>query len=142
VRVFPDTNVLVSAFTSRGLCADIVRLLGSRLRYQRLSAEIVIGELRRVLLTKFKMPAEVVDRVERLLREGHVEPKPRKVPDLKLTGHADLLVIASALNAKADVLITGDKEILAAAPKLQGLKVMTPREFFEMERRRRSEQAR
>ena len=131
MRAFPDTNVIVSAFISRGLCADVVLLILDE--HDLISAEVVIEETRRVLSTRFKIPAEIVHRIELVLREGYVEPRPRDLPDLKLKGHADLLVVASALNAEADVLITGDKDILTAARTLKGLKVMTPREFWEMQ---------
>ena len=52
--MFPDTNVLVSALMGRGLCRD---LLGRLI----IEHTVVIGapvreELRRVLLTKFRVP--------------------------------------------------------------------------------------
>jgi hypothetical protein len=45
---------------------------------------IVIEELRTVLGRKFAMPAETIDGIEQLLREYHVEPKPRELPRLRL----------------------------------------------------------
>ena len=44
MRIFFDTNVLVSAFLARGLCADLLRLV---LREDTLvSSEVVVTELR------------------------------------------------------------------------------------------------
>jgi predicted nucleic acid-binding protein len=88
-----------------------------------------------VLRRKFAMPAETIDGIEHLLREYHVEPKPRELPRLKLD-HNDLLVVASALNAAADILITRDQDLLNIGPK--ALKVFSPREFWDTQRQRRS----
>jgi len=54
VRIFLDTNVLVSAFLARGLCADLLRLV---LREHTLvSSEVVLTELRDVLSRQRKLP--------------------------------------------------------------------------------------
>jgi predicted nucleic acid-binding protein len=47
VKVFLDTNVLVSAFASRGLCADLMRYLLAE--HELLAGEAVLTELRRAL---------------------------------------------------------------------------------------------
>jgi len=132
VRVFPDTNVLVSAFVARGLCADVLRLVLGE--HELVTGEIVIEELRAVLRRKFAMPAGTLDGIEHLLREYHVEPRPRELPRLKLDRN-DLLVVAAALRAAADILITGDQELLNVEPK--GLKISSPREFWDIQRQRR-----
>ena len=57
--VFLDTNVLVSAFLARGLCAD---LLGLVLREHTLvSSEVVLTELRDVLSRKGRLPPAQID---------------------------------------------------------------------------------
>jgi len=47
VRVFLDTNVLVSAFATRGVCADLVRFVLAE--HTLVTSEVVLRELRRVL---------------------------------------------------------------------------------------------
>ena len=54
MRVFPDTNVLASAFGTRGLCADALRLVLAG--HELVTGEIVIEELRGVLRRKFALP--------------------------------------------------------------------------------------
>jgi len=46
MRVFLDTNVLVSGFATRGLSADVVRLLSAK--HELLTGEVVLKETRRV----------------------------------------------------------------------------------------------
>jgi predicted nucleic acid-binding protein len=56
LRIFLDTNVLVSAFGTRGLCADVVRHVVAQHEFE--TGEVVLAELRRVLRSKIGLPAE------------------------------------------------------------------------------------
>ncbi len=74
MRVFLDTNVLVSAFATRGLCADLMRHILAE--HELVTGEVVLTELRAILREKIKAPASVILDIERLLRENTVVPKP------------------------------------------------------------------
>ena len=50
MKIFADTNVLVSAFTARGLCADLLEIILAD--HQLMKEEFVVEELQRVLVTK------------------------------------------------------------------------------------------
>lgn len=129
MRVFFDTNVLVSALTARGLCKD---LLGKCLTdHVLITGEVVLDELRRVLSKQFQLPNDYVNEVLAELREEYVEPKPQLSSDVKLRDKDDGWVLASAIAAQADVLVTGDKDLLIVAEKTQ-LKIVSPRQLWEM----------
>ena len=130
MRVFPDTNVLASAFGTRGLCADVLRLILGE--HELVTGELVIEELRRVLTRKFGVPAQTVREIESFLRSYHVEPKPRELPNLKLSDRNDLVVVGSALKSQAEIMITGDQEILDLEGKPEGLRILSPREFWNL----------
>jgi predicted nucleic acid-binding protein len=130
VRVFPDTDVLASAFGTRGLCADALRLILTE--HELLTGEVVVDELRGVLRRKFGAPAERVKEIEDFLRGYYVEPKPREPPKLKLGDRNDLLVLVSAVKARAAILITGDREILALEEKPEDLRILSPRQFWNL----------
>jgi len=130
LRVFLDTNVLASAFGTRGMCADVLQLILDK--HELLTGELVIEELRRALSTKFGMPADIVKGYERFLRGYHIEPRPPHLPDLDLRERNDLIVVGSAINAKAEILITGDKEMLALKKKPKDLRIIDPREFWNL----------
>jgi hypothetical protein len=63
VRVFFDTNVLVSAFASRGLCAEVLELV--LLDHDLILGQNVLRELDKALRAKVKLPvgrsAEIVE---------------------------------------------------------------------------------
>ena len=130
MRVFPDTNVLASALGTRGLCADVLRLILGE--HELVTGEVGIEELRRVLRRKFRVSADTVNDIEKFLRGYHVEPKPRELPNLKLRDHNDLVIVGSALNSEAEILVTGDQEMLELEEKPKALRILSPRGFWNL----------
>jgi len=122
--------VLASAFGTRGLCADLLQVILGK--HELVTGEVVIEELRRVLIRKFDTRAVKVNDVERFLRGYHVEPRPRQLPNLNLSERSDLMVVGSAIGAKAEILITGDREILDLKKKPKGLRIASPRESWNL----------
>ena len=129
MRVFLDTNVLVSAFTTRGLCADLFRLVLAE--HELLSGEVVLEELRRVLQERFRLFPAVTAGIEELLRsQGRIMPRPAVPAATGVADPDDEWVVASALAGKADVLVTGDK-LLLAVQKAAGMPILDPRGFWQ-----------
>lgn len=58
VKVFLDTDVLVSAFATRGVCEDVLRIVLGQ--HAWISGEPVLGELERVLTSTLNLPASRV----------------------------------------------------------------------------------
>ena len=129
MRVFLDTNVVVSGFATRGLSADVVRLLLTA--HDLLTSETVLTETRRVLEEKFGVPTEKVDEIERLLGRYHGEPIPEIDSPVTVRGPNDKPVLAAAISADAEILVTGDKNLLAGADQVEALRIMTPRSFWK-----------
>ncbi|MGI8896726.1 MAG: PIN domain-containing protein, partial [Casimicrobiaceae bacterium] len=90
--------------------------------------------LRRVLATWFHLPAECIEELDTLLRTYEVMAKPDAMDPVLVRDAADRWVLANARAAQADVLITGDADLLAVAATA-GLRIVTPREFWEELRR-------
>jgi len=129
MRVFLDTNVLVSGFATRGLSADVVRLLLAE--HELLIGEVILEETRGVLTEKFGVPDEKADQIERLLRRRHVEPVPDSDSPVEVRDPDDEVVLASAIAAEAEILITGDNDLLDVADQVESLRIITPRTFWE-----------
>lgn len=131
MRVFLDTNVLVSAFASRGLCADVVRHILAE--HELLTGEVNIVELRRVLRDRIKVPPPVIVAIEQLLRDQVIVPKPAEPHPLPIRDADDKWVLASAVAGDADVLVTGDADLLEMASR-SPLPIVNPRGFWDMVR--------
>jgi putative PIN family toxin of toxin-antitoxin system len=128
MRVFLDTNVLVSAFTTRGLSEDLFReVLAS---HDLIVSTVVLNELDRVLREKFKMPRALVWEILAFLRHDAVLSKVGALPEVKIHDRDDLPILSSALEGKADVFVTGDKELLDLQ-KVSRIEILSPRGFWE-----------
>jgi len=132
VRVFLDTNVLASAFGTRGLCNDLFRAVVAE--HDLIVGEVVLEELRRVLVTKFRVPAERTAEVEELLRAYEVVSRPADPDPAKVSDVPDRWVLASARAANADVLVTGDAVLLTVSDQVP-FRMVSPRAFWDELRR-------
>jgi len=127
VRICLDSNVLVSAFATRGLASDVLRL--TLAEHELLVPEIVLTETLRVLERKIRLPPELLEAVRELLQRQTQVPKPASNAGIALDP-ADAWVVASAAAAMADLLVTGDAEMLALG-QYQGLVIVGTRTFWE-----------
>jgi uncharacterized protein len=134
VKVFFDTNVLISAFTTRGLSADLFRLVVAE--HELLTGEVNLTEIRRVLRERFKVPAAEIALVEDQLRVHTIVPRPAASSDLPLRDRDDAWVLASALVRGAELLVTGDKDLLSIAERAP-LPIVDPRGCWDRLRRAR-----
>lgn len=131
MRVVLDTNVLVAASAANGVCRRLVEYC--LLREEVILSEPILAELEEKLTEKFSVPpAEATLRVRRLAEEVTlVEPEPLPVgicrdPD-------DDAILATALAAEADYLVTGDQDLLVLE-RYASARIVTPRQFIEAAR--------
>jgi putative PIN family toxin of toxin-antitoxin system len=128
VRVFLDTNVLVAAFATRGLCADVVRVVLDR--HDLIVSEQVLEELDAALDTKLGVPTERRALVLSYLRQFEVVAHQPGTPLPKVRDPTDATVLAAAIQGRADVLVSGDRDLLAVLTP--DLKIVSPRGFWEL----------
>ncbi len=133
MRVFLDTNVLVSAFATRGLCADVLRTVLAN--HELVVTEVVLEELTRVLADRIGVPEKGVSEIALFLRDFFVATEPLGDLDIVLRDPSDIPVVESAIAARADVVVSGDNDLLEADLPLP---TMSPRAFWEMLRARDS----
>ena len=132
MRAFPDTNVLISAAVARGLCADLLRLLDTE--HDMIIGQVVLDEFVRVLSGRMKFPRDLVDEWSAFLRAHEVVAKPTTPSKLQVRDPADRWVLASAIAGRADVLITGDRDLLDIAAQ-SPIPIRDPRTFWNELRR-------
>ena len=127
MKVFLDTNVLVSAVATRGLCADLFHAILAD--HDLIVGETVLTELRRILRNKLQAPTETVEEMELFLRREAVVVEDAPVLDIVIRDAADAVVLAEAVAAEVDILVTGDRDFLeiATAP----VRILSPRGFWE-----------
>jgi putative PIN family toxin of toxin-antitoxin system len=128
VRVFLDTNVLVSAVGTRGLCADVLQTVLAE--HDLVVGEAVLAELQHVLPKKMRLSPGLTQEVDAFLRhEGDVvatgAPAPAEPRDPD-----DIAVLEQAVAGQIDVLVTGDRDLLELDGKLP-FRILNPRGFWD-----------
>jgi uncharacterized protein len=132
VRVCIDTNVLVAAFATRGLCADVLRTV--LVDHELVIGDVILVELDKVLMEKFGVPQSRREAVRAALPTATVVPRPAAPHPLPLADPDDRWIVAPAIDGHAEVLVTGDHGLLLAA-ETAPLAILSPRGFWEQLRR-------
>ena len=130
-RVCLDSNVLVAAFASRGLCADVVRLVLTD--YHLVVPEVVAEEVRRVLTTKLKLSAAGLATVDAVLSRCEIVPRGTAPSPTAVRDPDDERVLADALAGGAEILVSGDTDLLAVATR-SPIPILSPRAFMTLAR--------
>lgn len=132
MRVFLDTNVIVAAYEwQNGVCAQVCDLVYRN--HNLVTSEKVITESASILSEKFQVPEELVAIFIEELRENDVAPEPETAHDVTFPDgdQDDPAIIASAIKASVDVLVTGDKAFRSVDEGVPELDIRTPREFLD-----------
>lgn len=110
-RVVLDTNVLLAAFGTCGLCEAVwVTCLTSR---ELVTSEHILAQLQRHLGGKFRMPARRAAEVVAFIRAQSELVEPDAVPRGACRDPDDLPVLGTVAAGRAELLVTGDAELLA-----------------------------
>ena len=127
MRVVLDTNVLASAVATRGLCADVLREVLAE--HALILCPQILQELRRVLVTKLGVHERLAEDVILLLQQDSQLVEPKDVPAIHLADKDDIGVLATSLSGGADLLVTGDRELLALRT-IEKVRILSPRDFW------------
>jgi predicted nucleic acid-binding protein len=119
--------VLVSAFIAAGPPS---RLLEEAIdgRLELVLFEPMIAELARVLTEKFEFEPQRWSEAETLVRELAVEAvqAPTDPPEAVTGDPADDLILACAIEAGVEVLVSGDRKHLLPVGERGGVRILTP----------------
>lgn len=127
MKVFLDTNVVVSAVATRGLCADLLRVILAE--HELVLGETVLTELRQVLSRKIGLSKETIRELETFLRQHATVVTAGGAMSRNRLDAADAVVLGEAATAAADVLVTGDRDLLAVADS--PVAIVSPRGLWE-----------
>jgi len=130
VRIVLDTNVLLSAIFTRGVCEALLDALIESDAIDLVLSQYILNEFREHAAGKFAAPAQDVKRAIAFLR-GHaqiVEPAP--LPKTACKDPDDIPVLGTAVAATARVLVTGDAQLLGLG-HIHDTLILSPRAFFD-----------
>lgn len=129
MRVLLDTNVLVAAFATRGLCQDVLNLVLAQ--HALVVGESNLEELERVLRDKLRMPSDRIIEVVAFVRQQAEVVSPRRPATWPRRDEDDQWIAAAALQGAVEMLVTGDKDLLVEADSRDDVRIVTPRGFWD-----------
>ena len=128
MKVFLDTNVLVSAVATRGLCADVLREV--LVSHQLVVSDQLFEELKKVLSNKLKVPQNLISEFIEILQQDSLLSTPSAKLEIYIKDQDDLSILSAALDGNAEIFITGDNELLELQ-KVGRMDIVSPRLFWE-----------
>jgi len=127
MKVILDTNVIVAAFATRGLCNAVFELCLDR--FEIILSEPILKEIFINLNRKIKLPLPQCDLIVSYLRGNCCISEIDDLDGSVCRDKSDVHVLRLAQHSLAEYIITGDKDLLDVANH-KNTKIVTPREFW------------
>ena len=133
MKVIFDTNVLISAVLTEGLCWKILTR-ANRKEFELFVSPYILKEFEDTLSQKFNFPLNSVQEALYLIKEVSTLVNPEEkgviVKDV-CRDPKDDPILACAVVSKADYLVTGDPDLLVL-DSYKEAKIVRPRVFDEL----------
>jgi putative PIN family toxin of toxin-antitoxin system len=128
VKAVFDTNILISVFLVPGGQAERAFMLAQRKRVALFTSIPILTEFARKLREKFGVGEKEITAALRLISRAGTIVKPRRTIHL-LKDDPDNRILECALEARADVIVTGDTHLLKLRD-FQGIAIIRLRDFL------------
>ena len=123
-----DTNVLIAAFLTEGLCAGLL-IRARKQAFNLVLCDDIIREFEGILRTKFKLTSTDITEISAIVSEAASEilHKLGPVPNICRDPDDDM-IIACAIDAAVDCIVTGDEDLLTLK-RYKDIIIINPRNF-------------
>ena len=123
-----DTNVLIAAFLTEGLCSGLL-IRARKQAFNLVLCDDIIREFEGILIKKFKLTSTDISEISAIVSEAASEilHKLNPVPNICRDPNDDMM-IACAIDATADYIVTGDDDLLILK-KYKDIIIINPRNF-------------
>jgi putative PIN family toxin of toxin-antitoxin system len=133
MRVVLDTNVLLSALAFPGSKPDQVLQRVRRGEVELFLSRFILAEFERILRDKFRFTKRQADERVAAIRRMATLVEPTDRITLVTAKDDDNRILECALAARADYLVTGDKEHLLPLRSIGPTQIVAPAAFLELE---------
>jgi putative PIN family toxin of toxin-antitoxin system len=130
VRALLDSSVLIAAVISRaGTCATLLEDVLNDHKW--ITSDFILRELSRKLRDKFKYPEDEIAEIRETVMISAEFVTPVEIPSDVCRDPNDLPILGTAVAGRAEVIITGDKDLLALET-FRGIPIVRPGEFWKL----------
>ena len=131
MKIFFDTNVIISAFITHGHASELFSYCLAN--HRNYTSDFVIAELEKNL-TKFDYSEEEIKIVTGFLNINFsIISGYNKLEDRICRDEDDNNILAAACKSEVDCIITGDKDLLVLK-KYNDISILSPRDFWSFEK--------
>lgn len=128
MKVVLDSNVLVAAFATEGLCHLVYGTI--LVQHELLLSPIILKEVEKALQGKLKVPKAQVREIIRFLKEHSTLIEDHAPANIECRDPDDLFVVGVALLGEASTIVTGDADLLVLK-QVENVSIVSPRQFWE-----------
>ena len=129
MKVVLDTNVILSSYLTEGITHKVFNFC--LLHFSIYSSDFIISELSRKLKKKFNVSDNDIKSFVSSIKKVSTLVKPNTVlPDV-CRDDSDNHILQLAESVNADLIITGDKDLLSLK-HFKSTKIISPRDFFKI----------
>ena len=132
MKVILDSNIVIAAFSSRGLCHSVFELCLDR--FTIILSEHILSEVFRIFIKKLKMPEKKVNLIIKYLREYCLVKDFEKLDKSTCRDASDDNILALAKSSQPKYIITGDSGLLVLR-KYNSIPIINPREFWNISKK-------
>lgn len=129
MRALLDSSVLIAAVISRaGTCATLLEDVLND--HEWITSDFILSELSRKLRDKFKYPENEIAEIREMTMIAAEFVTPVEIPVDACRDPNDLPILGTAIAGRAEIIITGDKDLLALET-FRGIPIVRPGEFWK-----------
>jgi putative PIN family toxin of toxin-antitoxin system len=129
LQVVFDTNILISALGFQGAVRRVWGLAEEG-KFAVFVSPFILGEFERNLLRLKLHPNKVAILVGAVKNTAHII-HPTSIVSVIKSDKTDNRILECAVDAKADVIVTGNMKDIRPLGAYKGIAIMTPREFLD-----------
>src|SRR5438552_6812080 len=129
MRVVLDSNVIIAAYATHGLCHSLfeLRLIDHALIF----SQDILDEVEDKLKSKIKIPPKVVKDILSFLKKNSVLEEPTPLRPGICRDPKDIKILGLAVASHVDGLVSGDEDLLALG-RIEGIPILSPRDFYNL----------
>ncbi len=130
MKIVLDTNILIAALITRGVCRDLLEHCIQR--HQIIISDFILNEICENLQDKFQFDSDEIGEAIALLAAEmqKVVPAIMKIPVCR--DPQDDMILATAIAGNAECIVTGDEGLIVLG-QYGSVRILRPREFIDFE---------
>ena len=129
MKIVLDTNVIISAFVTRGVCADLYEYCLKEMTI--FASTFLLDEVEMVLVKKLKFSNKQARQIKKLYLTHCKLVTPASLPAKVFKDKTDIPILGTAKAGKVDFLVTGDED-LVNLKKYSSFRILLPKDFIKL----------